>query len=108
MIQPGTHKGHDSNGNWVKLMNWSGASDTNVTFWKASGDIQLWGFTKQDDGSFSATAGREYVKGKGWQPLVDRNGDGSVFKVGTQNTDGSFSYWADSSKYHQPTKGKLH
>jgi hypothetical protein len=68
----------------------------------------LCGFSKQSDGSWSASSGREWISGKGWQPLIDRDGDGSIFKIGTQNDDGSFSYWADSSKYRQPTEGKLY
>jgi hypothetical protein len=107
MLQPGTHTGTDSNGSFVKLKDWSGANDSNVTFWKSGGDIQLWGFAKQDDGSWTASGGREYVSGAGWQPLIDRNGDGVAFKVSTQNADGSFSYWADASRYRAPTEGKL-
>jgi hypothetical protein len=107
MLQPGVHTGEDSNGNFVKLKDWNGANDTNVTFWKSGGDIRLTGFEKQDDGSWTATGGSEYVSGKGWQPLIDRNGDGIVFKVDPQNADGTFSYWADSSRYRAPTEGTL-
>ncbi|MCK5901793.1 MAG: collagen-like protein, partial [Cocleimonas sp.] len=110
MIQPGTHMGTDNNGHNVKLKDWSGINDSKVTLWKSfdgAGDIQLWGMQKQDDGAFAATSGREWVHGQGWKPLVDANGDGFVFKVGTQNDDGGFSFWADRSN-GQPFDGVLY
>ncbi|CAA6822561.1 MAG: Unknown protein, partial [uncultured Thiotrichaceae bacterium] len=96
MLQPGEHMGQTSDGKSVKLKDWDSAGDSHVTFWKSGGDIQLNDFAKQADGSWAATEGREWTS-NGWKDLTDQNGDGFVFQVGTENADGSYDFWADTS-----------
>ncbi len=91
MISQGSHTGKTDSGENVKLT-WNGGND--ATLWKPSGDIQLWGVHKADDGSLVATSGREWQSGQGWKQLEDNDGDGYVFKVETSASN-DFSFSAD-------------
>jgi hypothetical protein len=103
------HTGQTSEGYSVKLKDWDSADDQKVTLWKSfngTGDIVYSDFQKLDDGSWAATSGHEWTS-KGWKPVTDQNGDGYVFKVGTENADGSYSFWADTSS-SKTFDGKLY
>lgn len=75
----------------VKLT-WNGG--TTATLWTSKGDITLSGVQKLADGSLVATSGSGSYNGW-WGNLKDNDGDGYVFKLGTQGADGKFSFEAD-------------
>ncbi|HRJ94794.1 MULTISPECIES: hypothetical protein [unclassified Thiothrix] len=104
MISTGTHTGKTSDGcnADVKFM-WTGGST--ATLWTSKGDMSLWGVQKLADGTLVATGGSGSYNG--WYgSFKDNDGDGYVFKIGTQNADGTFTFEADL-KLGMDLKGKL-